>query len=45
MAKDKHAKIKEECCQKYRKKSKCCKDCPYYDQCPIPEEKYYRKKK
>ena len=45
MVKDKHEKIKKECCQKYRKKGKCCKECPYHDQCPILVEKYYQKKK
>jgi hypothetical protein len=45
MAQDKQEKIKKDCCQKYRKKGRCCKDCPYYDECPILVEKYYRKKK
>jgi hypothetical protein len=38
MGREKHKKLKKECCEKYKRKGKCCKDCPYYDKCPILAE-------
>ena len=45
MSKDKQRKIKKECCEKYRKKGKCCKECPYFNECLFLAEKYYQGKK
>ena len=46
MGKDKHKKdkhdgkkgLKEECCEKYKKKGKHCSRCPLAASCPLPGE-------
>ena len=39
------AKAKKKCCNKIRKKGKCCKNCPLYDASKLEKTKKPTKKK
>ena len=36
--KHKKHKVKDECCEKYIRKGKHCKDCPMRETCDLPEK-------